>query len=212
MANFAVRGAKGCGKDTLAAFLVKNHGFTRVAFADALYVEVSEAFGVTVEHLQCRETKETPQERLSLFYCKDTAFNMVAMELLVNQGFKGTIDELSMLPLSPRQVLQWWGTEYRRVACGKDSYWLDIIQDKVLNSEGGKFIFTDCRYRNEIQFLKSLGFTTVEVVRPDLVVNATTDMHPSERELAEYPCDVVLTNVPGDIESAYRQLLGMNLI
>ncbi len=52
------------GKDTLAALLCKVHGYRRIAFADALYREVSDLYGVSVEFLQNPDTKETPLPEL----------------------------------------------------------------------------------------------------------------------------------------------------
>lgn len=55
---------RGCGKDTVADYLVEEYGFTRIAFADALYEEVAQMYGVTVAFLQSRDTKEIPAEVL----------------------------------------------------------------------------------------------------------------------------------------------------
>lgn len=51
-------GAAGSGKDTVAEFLVRRHGFFRVAFADPIYEAVSAITGLSVEELHDRRNKE----------------------------------------------------------------------------------------------------------------------------------------------------------
>ena len=54
MKLIALCGAAGAGKDTVADMLPAR----KLAFADALYREVAEAWGVEQHVLRCRETKE----------------------------------------------------------------------------------------------------------------------------------------------------------
>jgi hypothetical protein len=49
---FGLSGYARSGKDTLGAVLVRDHGFKRVAFADALKEEASQILGVTVEEIE----------------------------------------------------------------------------------------------------------------------------------------------------------------
>ena len=78
-------GLKGAGKDTCAAFLVQERGYIRAAFADALYSEVSKAYGVSVEFLQNRDTKETPQAELALSRCGDERFKQVGLQVAADE-------------------------------------------------------------------------------------------------------------------------------
>ncbi len=57
-------GKKRHGKDTLGAQLVAEGGYRRVAFADALYREVSELTGVSVSVLQDAANKERAMREL----------------------------------------------------------------------------------------------------------------------------------------------------
>ncbi len=59
-----ILGLKGSGKDT-AAEMLTGCGFTRMAFADALYAEASRSYEVTPHFLARRDTKETSLERLA---------------------------------------------------------------------------------------------------------------------------------------------------
>ena len=74
-------GAKGVGKDTLAGLLAERLGFRCTSFAAALYEEVSDAYGVCVEFLRGRETKESPVPELRLANCRDERFVRLALPL-----------------------------------------------------------------------------------------------------------------------------------
>lgn len=50
----------GVGKDWVAAQLVERAGFTRLAFADALKVEVAEHLGISLEELAARKAEFRP--------------------------------------------------------------------------------------------------------------------------------------------------------
>lgn len=138
-------GVKGAGKDTAAAIMAKNFGFQRLAFADALYRETAEAFGVTVEFLGNRETKEIPQIELCSARCLVPEFIATVMAVSKEQGLGIT----PHTPLSPRFVLQLWGTEFRRLRANCDAYWLDIIAEIIAKQPLVNFILTDVRFINE---------------------------------------------------------------
>ncbi len=64
----------GVGKDTVAEYLQRQHGFRRIALADRLYAEVAKAYRVTIQELGRRDLKDTPQDRFSLLNCSDEKF------------------------------------------------------------------------------------------------------------------------------------------
>ena len=135
-------GAAGSGKDSVADILVAERGFHRIAFADALYDEVSTAFNVSVEFLKNRETKEKRSPRLSLGHCMDGDFARVVRE--TRHGGNRPIGH-SSIPYSPRQILQWWGTDYRRAQ--RESYWIDKVRDRMLST--GVSIHASCEANSE---------------------------------------------------------------
>jgi hypothetical protein len=131
------------GKDHLARALVGELGFTQLAFADALYEEVSEAYGIPLEILRGDETKDQPLEELAFQRCKDPGFQEL-LELL------GETERLS-----PRRGVQLWGTEYRRA---KDpEYWVDKFARSVGELKGDLLVVTDPRFLNEFKYLETLG-------------------------------------------------------
>lgn len=203
-----VMGVKGSGKDTAAKFLIDELDYKRVAFADALYQEAADAFGVSVEFLGKRDTKEIDLPELALANCKDTFFVQC---MAVTQGTpRGNITpEFLAAPRSPRLILQLWGTEYRRrgvpgVCVGKDSYWLDRVAAAIAVSPETSFVITDVRFLNEMRFVSDLGGSVVRVRRQELEAREAHERavngcaaHASETELLKVAVDRELFNVEG---------------
>jgi hypothetical protein len=192
-------GLKGAGKDTAAAFL-KEHNFVRVAFADELYLQVATTYSVELGQLQHRDTKETPLKELALVHCRDTRFVAVCRQL----DPEGTNEEFLEKWRSPRQVLQWWGTDYRR-RVDKDSYWLDIVRGIIEAYPRTNFVITDVRFPNEAEFVTALGGTLVRIRRPSLEEEAArereqhgTFAHPSETALLNWVTDYEFINEDGN--------------
>jgi hypothetical protein len=204
-------GVKGAGKDTAAATLINEFGFQRVAFADALYREVAEAFGVTVEFLGNRDTKELPQDELKLLNCTVDGFVATALDIARDEG----LDLDVRTPLSPRWVLQLWGTEFRRIREGHDSYWLDRVNDIIRANPTINFVVTDVRFINEASYItKTLGGKLVRIRRPVLEAKEAlaraangTAAHRSEVELLTYPTDLEAVNVEGQLDSLSTALV-----
>lgn len=212
-------GAKGCGKDTLAKLLIAKLGFVRASFADALYREVSTAYAVPVAFLENRDTKEKPLRRLALIRCKDRDFVRVALRTLkglrkdsLKHGLKGKLLDpfLTARDLlaarSPRWTMQLWGTEYRRESeFGKDSYWIDQVEDIIKANPDVRYVITDVRFVNEAKMVRRYNGALVRVRRPVLeqkeaearARGVSTALHPSETQMATYPVDFEVVNVEG---------------
>jgi hypothetical protein len=201
-------GLKGSGKDTAASFL-KARGFVRVAFADALYQEVADTYGVQLDLLQNRDTKETPLEALALKHCRDSRFIAVCRRL----DPYGTNEEFLEKWRSPRQILQWWGTDYRR-KIDKDSYWLDLIRGIINAYPETDFVITDVRFPNEADFVTALGGKLARIRRPSLDALAAleressgTFAHPSETALLDWVTDYEFINEDGNPERLKDEIL-----
>lgn len=172
----ALCGLHGAGKDTVADALPAQ----KFAFADTLYREVADAFGVTVADLKCRSTKEADQLVYSLERCKDRDFVIFVARDAWPFGFESR-------PRSPRWVLQRWG-DYRR-AQDPDYFIKKCIADVVEHSE---VVITDCRYPNEAEMVRQLGGQIWQVVRPGH--NPPRNGHASENDGSEFAPDVVIIN------------------
>lgn len=157
-------GEAGVGKDTVADYLVEKYGYVKFAFSDMLYAEVQLAFGLEGQDLlRDRSTKEISTPRLALKNCADGEFASLAGQLVLAAApnIQGPVSEEG---LSPRQILQWWGTEYRRAQ--NPNYWLeqnDVFLEKVLKlyaypeQRPQYFVNTTCRFPNEQAWIHAKG-------------------------------------------------------
>lgn len=195
--------AKGAGKDSLAAAMA-GLGYTRLAFADALYAEAADAYNCTVASLQVRETKESPQLWLSPSVCRNKDFALFCEDYLAAEGRTGG----DQAPMSPREVLQQWGTFRRQT--DKD-YWLKQVENVLRSPEasGMKFVVTDVRFANEATRVESLGGALVRIRRKTAEDAAAGDMHPSETELRSRATRYTVDNngTLEDLEVAALQLV-----
>jgi hypothetical protein len=140
-----VCGFIGSGKDTLADYLVNFHEFRRESFASTLKDAVAAVFGWDRTMLEGR-TKEAREWR--------------------EQVDPWWAERLSMPTLTPRWVLQYWGTEVCRKAF-HDDIWIASLENKIRNSKDD-VVISDCRFPNEIQAIKDAGGQIIWVQRGDL--------------------------------------------
>jgi hypothetical protein len=136
-----VTGLIGSGKDTIADYLCTFHGFKRVSFAASLKDAVASVFGWNRELLEgstksSREWREKRDEWWS---------ERLGMEI------------------TPRWVLQYWGTEVCRNSFHKD-IWVASVENK-LRQTSDNIVITDCRFANEVNSIKTVGGITMRVSR-----------------------------------------------
>lgn len=136
-----VTGFIGSGKDTVADYLCTFHGFKRVSFAASLKDAVSSVFGWDRELLE-GSTKTSREWREQ----KDAWWS----------------ERLGM-DITPRWVLQYWGTEVCRNGFHKD-IWVASVENKLRQTKDN-IVITDCRFSNEVNSLKNVGGITMRVER-----------------------------------------------
>ncbi len=197
----ALTGLAGSGKDTVADLLVTHAGFYKLAFADALRNEVCNAFGIEPLHLSHRDTKEHPMTTLALSKCLDTAF---ADRMIVGHQQSGNPINPNA-PRSPRQIMQWWGTDYRRQQ--DPNYWTQQLASRInYRARAGldhRFVITDCRFENEAQLVRDFGGLIWQVNRPGLV--APVSAHVSEVTGEAFAPDAAIDN-SADLKTNMRHL------
>lgn len=132
----------GSGKDTIADYLVNFHGFRRESFANSLKDAVAQVFGWDRTMLEGR-TKQAREWR--------------------EQVDPWWANRLDMPHLTPRWVLQHWGTEVCRRAF-HDDIWIASLENKLRASQD-HVVISDCRFPNEIAAIKSAGGRVIRVVR-----------------------------------------------
>jgi len=197
-------GPLGSGKDTVADLLTTHCGAHKMAFADNLRAEIVEAFCIEHIYLTRRETKEHPLSALALSRCLDTAF--VGRMIIQHQLFND--DQLDLdAPRSPRQIMQWWGTEYRRAAT--PGYWVSKAAQHVRWRHQAMrdrlIVITDVRFEDEANLVHALGGQIWQVKRPGCEV--ATGAHVSEVTGDRFKPSLVINNMH-DIRHLQQLVLG----
>ena len=173
-------GLIGSGKGTVADYLIDQHSFQKISFADKLKDAVAEMFewprpmleGVTP---QSRAWRERPDQFWSQELGRD---------------------------ITPRYVLQVFGTECMRRGF-YDSIWVSLVKKKIQENPTTNWVIPDTRFPNEVDMIKSVGGSVWCVkrgqnpqwfdrykyhdVKPD-------DIHPSEWAWAHSNFDHIITN------------------
>lgn len=195
-----IAGFQGSGKDTIADYLCNVYGFKRDSFAATLKDAVAAVFGWDRELLEGR-TRES-------------------------RAWRETVDtwwatRLNMPGLTPRLVLQRWGTEVARRAWHDDT-WIASLENR-LNQAQNDIVITDVRFPNEIQAVRNAGGVVIRVVRGpepewyDLAVEsnqgrfnhmaqAYPEVHPSEWAWIGTDFDAVITNNSDGLDPLYTQV------
>jgi hypothetical protein len=139
-------------------------------------------------------------------------------------------ERLNMPNLTPRWVLQYWGTEVCRRSF-HDDIWIASLENKLRTSKDN-IVISDCRFPNEIKSIKDAGGIVVRIVRgpePDwyeaaLSANRGPDgnatwsisrqqleklkIHPSETAWIGTKFDVILDN-NYSFDDLYAQVIGL---
>lgn len=166
-----LHGLPRAGKDTVGDYL-KHSGYIGYAFGDAIYDEVSKAFGVTVSDLRSDSWKRAATHELALEKCKDKAFALRMQEIETPErlGVTRRLDGAILdKPRTSRYVLQRWATEYRR----KDDplYWISLVMNPVYKLAPKRdIVITDLREVPEYKALErysniaEIPMTVIEIV------------------------------------------------
>lgn len=132
----------GSGKDTAADYLVNCHGFRRDSFANTLKDAVAHVFGWDRTLLEGRtaEAREW-REQLDLWWS----------------------ERLGIHELTPRWVLQQWGTEVCRNGF-HDDIWIASLENKMRKTRDN-IVISDVRFPNEIKAIHNAGGLVVRIKR-----------------------------------------------
>jgi hypothetical protein len=148
-----ITGRKRSGKDTIGNYLVENCGFVRVAYADALKEACIQIFGFSNDQVYGDELKE-----------------------VIDEDWGHT----------PRELLQKVGTELFRDTLPKlcknisNDIWIKSVKRKIKNlSKQGynKFVITDVRFQNELDFIKESKGVTWKVTRGFIPDSSLSPLH-----------------------------------
>ena len=127
-------GLIGSGKDTAADYLVNFHGFRRDSFAATLKDAVSAVFGWDRLMLEGRTAESRAwREQVDTWWAQ----------------------RLNMPHLTPRWILQHWGTDVLRNHFN-DDIWIASLEHKLQRSTDN-VVISDVRFPNEIKAIRRAG-------------------------------------------------------
>jgi hypothetical protein len=188
-------GLIGSGKDTAADYLCNFHEFRRDSFASTLKDAVASVFGWDRELLEGR-TKQAREWR--------------------EQIDPWWADRMDMPNLTPRLILQLWGTEVCRRGF-HDDIWIASLENKLRNAKDN-IVISDCRFPNEITSIRRSGGRVIRIARgtdptwfslakvdPSKMPSVYPDIHASEYSWAQTDFDFIIDN-NGSIEDLYSDL------
>jgi len=135
----------GSGKDTAADYLVNFHGFRRDSFANTLKDAVANVFGWDRTLLEGRTAEARAwREQVDTWWA----------------------ERLGMPHLTPRWILQYWGTEVCRQGF-HDDIWIASVENKMRKTSDN-IVISDVRFPNEIKAIHNAGGIVIWVQRGDL--------------------------------------------
>jgi len=195
----------GSGKDTVADYLTNFHEFRRESFANTLKDACSAVFGWDRTLLEGR-TKEAREwrEQVDLWWA----------------------ERLDMPHLTPRWVLQYWGTEVCRKGF-HDDIWIASLENRLRSSKDD-IVISDCRFPNEIASIRNAGGKIIWIQRGimphwyDVAIQANRGVesakkfleregiHASETAWAGTNFDYILDN-NSTIDALYNQVKNLVL-
>jgi len=200
-----ITGLISSGKDTAADYLCTVHGFKRMSFAGTLKDAISVVFGWDRELLE-----------------GTTSLSRVWRE----QVDEWWADRLGIPDLTPRYILQQWGTEVGRKGFHTD-IWVASVENQLRRRLLiDDIVITDCRFPNELAAIKNAGGVTIRIQRgPDpewypyaelynraesiaqreMYLEKLVDVHESEYSSVGLPHDFLVTNNK-TITELHRQL------
>lgn len=132
----------GSGKDTAADYLVTNHGFRRESFAGTLKDAVADVFGWDRILLEGKTTEARAwRDQVDTWWAS----------------------RLGVPSLTPRMVLQQWGTEVIRQGF-HDDMWVASLENKLRKTKDN-IVISDVRFPNEINAIHAAGGLVVRIKR-----------------------------------------------
>lgn len=180
-------GFQDAGKDTIANYLIKEHGFKHLSFASVLKDIVAIMF----------DWDRTKLDGISMDDCN-----------WMDTVDKWWANELNIPNLTPKYVLQYFGTELFRNNFHSD-IWVKILKKQLAKYD--KVVISDCRFENEINMLKYYGSVIIQIYRTTPIwfdeykkgnddIKCLNYLHPSEYNWIRCHCDFKLYNTGSILE------------
>jgi len=194
------------GKDAVANYLKEKLGNVEIIhWADGVYEECTNADSpyplIIQEFVTSEKTYYTvlADKNTGARYAISNLEDPYLHQIFVNRN----ISEYQGMTEKDPEILQFWGTNYRRRHCDPQ-YWVNLTIEKTKsiaeNLQDGYILIPDTRFKNEVEALRLNGGYYIKVVRTNIdgsqyIADDRDPNHPSEAELENYPADVTLTAI-----------------
>lgn len=195
-----ISGKAGSGKDAAASVLVREHGFVRVAFADALKRVVAQLFGWDDDRLwgpsERRSEPDPAWDGLTARRALQVIGTEVGRALHPDVWVRATMREIGI-----RQRM------FQTTPCVRERCFIHdgeacavghMSRAECPNGRAGipRFVIPDLRFKNEVAAIRSAGGFLLRVVRPGAGLEGVSGEHASETELSDDDglCDARVLN------------------
>lgn len=205
MANkTSLSGSKGCGKSAVANQILRKHQDTDpviLSFAQPLKIFLTELLqegnDPTVVYEAMYGDKDNTFvstkriSRQTIEYAMIGLVNSLKVTQITNK-FIDWLKEAGLIvdSISGRELLQKVGTEFFRHRI-RDTFWVDLMQQSILENEGCTVVVDDTRFPDEFRLLKSMGFVMLNIINPEENIK---DSHISENSLNGVSFDLTFIN------------------
>lgn len=205
MANkTSLSGSKGCGKSAVANQILRKHQDTDpviLSFAQPLKIFLTELLqegnDPTVVYEAMYGDKDNTFvstkriSRQTIEYAMIGLVNSLKVTQITNKFIQWAQESgLIVDSISGRELLQKVGTEFFRHRI-RDTFWVDLMQQSILENEGCTIVVDDTRFPDEFRLLKSMGFVMLNIINPEENIK---DSHISENSLNGVSFDLTFIN------------------
>jgi hypothetical protein len=174
----AICGFKRSGKDTIADYLCKHHGYTKIKISAPLKDGLKSFFGFTDEQLES-DIKDKV----------DPVWGVTPRSVM--QYFGTEVMQYQIQTLVP--------------GIGRN-FWIKRLVSECIGDKEKRFVIPDMRFRHEYDMLKTHGalFWRVERALPASFIN--TEVHASEKEFLDIPVSNIFHNIDDHRHMLYQDV------
>ena len=205
------------GKDYAAQYIANTFGNVHILhWADALYKEV--------QHIDHKDNFPLIKKEGNIYSVFDTIghdgspihrlFTKDEVPKLDKIFSDRGIFEYEGMEEKDSELLQFWGTDYRRKIFGAN-YWVNrTLQDIKSIDDNSIIVIPDTRFFNEFDTIKFMDGIYVEVERYNLdnsryYANDRDPNHPSENELDDISYDYIIKAQSGDVKTLRDSIINI---
>jgi len=190
-----ISGKAGSGKDTISDYIVKNHNFIKIAFADSIKRILMEVYGFTYTQLW------GPSEERGKI---DPRYGKAVREFIQGFGDKGRelclstwINKTVNIIEKVHNTTGWTYIDHLGL---QENYDYDFDSKSIIISDG--------RYLNELEALKKINAKLIRIIRPENNLLGKLGGHSSETDQNEIPNsyfdEIIINN--GSLEDLYLKI------